>query len=90
MPLVEEGPHNKFGSAVFIRNDLRVINVSIWETKNIDFLTVKLHDVVIHLLYKLHVKPFVLPSLGSRQCGKVFCVKNEEWAGHHILIHVIM
>ena len=42
MALVAEGPHNKHGSSVFIRDGLKVYNISVCEEENIKLITAEL------------------------------------------------
>ena len=50
MALVAERPHNKHGSSVFIRDGLRVNNISAYEEENVELITVELPGVV-HSMY---------------------------------------
>ena len=47
MALVAEGPHNKHGSSVFIRDGLKVNNISVCEEENVKLITVELPGVVL-------------------------------------------
>ena len=42
MALVAERPHNKHGSSVFIRDGLKVNNISVCEEENVELITVEL------------------------------------------------
>ena len=66
MALVAERPHNKHGSFVFIRDGLKVNNISVCEEENVELITVKLPGVVVHSMYKPPPEPFRLPVLGQR------------------------
>ena len=66
MALVAERPHNKQGSYVFIRDDLKVNNISVCEEENVELITVELPGVVLHSMYKPPPEPFRLPALGQR------------------------
>ncbi len=66
MTLVAERPHNKYGSAVFIRTDLKVKSVSVSEEENVELITVELPGVIVQSVYKPHKEDFVLPTLGHR------------------------
>ena len=66
MALVAERPHNKHGSSVFIRDSLKVNNISICEEGNVELITVELSGVIVHSMYKPPPEPFRLPALGQR------------------------
>ena len=66
MALVAERPHNKHGSSVFIRDGLKVNNISLCEEGNVELITVELSDVIVHSMYKPPPEPFRLPALGQR------------------------
>ena len=60
MTLVGERPHNKYRSASFIRDDLKVISVT--AANHVEVITAKLSDVVVHSVYKPHTDcPAILP-----------------------------
>ena len=42
MSLVAERPHNKYGSAVFIRDDLKVKGISICKEDDVELITIEL------------------------------------------------
>ena len=52
MALVAERPHNKHGSSVFVRDGLKVNNMSVCEEDNDEPITVELPGVVVHSVYK--------------------------------------
>ena len=66
MALVAECPHNKYGSSVFIRDGLKVSNISVCEEENVELITVQLPGVVVQSMYKPPPEPFRLPALGQR------------------------
>ena len=66
MTLVAERPHNKHGSSVFIRDCLKVNNISVCEEENVELIIVELPGVVVHSMYKPPPQPFRLPTLGQR------------------------
>ena len=66
MTLVAERPHNKHGSSVFIRDGLKVNNISVCEEGNVELITVELPRVVVHSMYKPPSEPLRLPALGQR------------------------
>ena len=63
--LVAERPH-KHSSSVFIRDGLKVNNISVCEEGNVELVTVELPGVVVHSMYKPPPEPFRLPALGQR------------------------
>ena len=66
MALVAERPHNKHGSSVFIRDGLKVNNISVCEEGNVELITVELSGVIVHSMYKPPPVPFRLHALGQR------------------------
>ena len=65
MALVAERPHNKHGRSVFIRDGLKVNNISVCEEENVELIIVEL-SVIVHSMYKPPPEPFRLPTLGQR------------------------
>ena len=63
MSLVAEGPHNKYGSAVFIRDNQKVKRISICEEDDVELITIELCNAIIQSVYNPHNKPFLLPPL---------------------------
>ena len=63
MSLVAERPHNKYGSAVFIRDDLKVKGISICEEDDIELITIELCNAIIQSVYKPPNKQFLLQPL---------------------------
>ena len=66
MELVAERPHKKHGSSVFIRDGLKVNNISVCGEGNVELITVKLSGVIVHSMYTPPPEPFRLPALGQR------------------------
>ena len=66
MALVAERPHNKHGSSVFIRDGLKVNNISVCEEGNVELITVELSGVIVHSMYKPPPEPFRLLALWQR------------------------
>ena len=52
MALVNERPHNKHGSSVFVRDGLKVNSITVCEEDNVKLITVELPGVVVHSLYQ--------------------------------------
>ena len=66
MTLLAERPHDKYGSAIFIRDDLKVKSISATAVNHVDMITTELPDVVVHSVYKPPSDHFVLHPLGHR------------------------
>ena len=66
-----ERPHDKYGSAIFIRDDLKVKSISVTAANHVEVITAELPDVVVHSVYKPPIKQFVLPSLGHRNLPQI-------------------
>ena len=64
MSLIVERPHNKYGSAILIRDDLKVTNVHESVQGNIEVITIVMPGVAVHSVYKPPNEQFKLPSLG--------------------------
>ena len=50
----------------FIRDGLKVNNISVCNEENVELITVELPGVVVHAMYKPPPEPFRLPVLGQR------------------------
>ena len=66
MSLVDERPHNKYGSAILIRDDLKVDNAYERVQGTVELITTVMSGVVVHSLYKPPNDQFTLPALGHR------------------------
>ena len=66
MSLVVERPHNKYGSADFIRDDLKMKGISICEEDDVELITIELYNTIIQSVYKPPNKQFLLPPLQQR------------------------
>ena len=64
--LVAERPHNKHGSSFFVRDGLKVNNISVCEEENVEYITVELPGVFADSMYKPPPGPFLLLLLGQR------------------------
>ena len=64
MSVIADCPHNKDGSAILIRNDLKVKNASVRAEGNVELITVVMHGVAIRSVYKLRYENFTIPALG--------------------------
>ena len=83
MTLVAERPHDKYGSAIFIRDDLKVKIISVTAANHVEVITAELPDVVVHSVYKPPSEQFVLPPLGNRSLPQIvigdFNSHNTIW-----------
>ena len=68
MSLVVERPHNKYGSAILIREDLKVENVYERVQGTVELITIVMSGVVVHYVYKPPNDQFVLPALDIETC----------------------
>jgi len=68
---VAERPHDKYGSAIFIRDDLKVKSVSVSAANNVEVITAELPNVVVHSVYKPPGEQFVFPPLGHRSVPQI-------------------
>ena len=66
MSLVAARPHNKYGSAILIREDLQVENVYERVQWTVELTTIVMSGIVVHSVYKPPNGQFVLPALGHR------------------------
>ena len=66
MTLVAERLHDKYGSAIFIRDDLKLKSISVTAANHVEVITAELPDVVVHSVYKPPSEQFVLTPLGHR------------------------
>ena len=71
MTLIVELPHDKYGSAIFIRDDLKVNSISVAAANHIDVITAELPDVVVHSVYVPPSEQFVLSTLGHRSLRQI-------------------
>ena len=66
MSLVVERPHNKYGSAILIRSDLKVKKIYERVQGTVEIITMGMSGVVVHYVYKPPNDLFELPTLGHR------------------------
>ena len=68
MTLVAERPHDKYGSVIFIRDDLKVNSISVTAANHVE-----LPDVVVHSVYKRAVcTPFIGTQKHTPDCNMRF------------------
>ena len=58
-----------YGSAILIRDDLRVEKISVRTLGTVELLTIVMPGVVVHSVYKPPNDQFQLPALGHRNPG---------------------
>ena len=63
MSLVVEPLHNKYESAVFIRDDLKAKGISIREEVDVELITINLCNAIMQSVYKPPNNQFLLPPL---------------------------
>ena len=66
MSLVAEHPHNKYGSAILIRDDLKVDNFYERVQGTVELITIVMSGIVVHSVYQPPNNQFVHPALGHR------------------------
>ena len=66
MSLVVERQHSKYGSAILIRNDLKVKKIYEIVQGTVELITIVMPGVVVHSVYKPPNDQFELPALGHR------------------------
>ena len=71
MTLVAERSHDKYGSAIFIGDNLKVKSISATAVNHVEVITAELPDVVVHSVYKPPSEQFVLPPLGHRSLPQI-------------------
>ena len=71
MTLVAERPHVKYGSTIFIRDNLKLKSISVTAANHVEVITAEHPNVVVHSVYKPPSEQFVLPPLGHRSIPKI-------------------
>ena len=66
MTLVAECPHDKYGSVIFIRDNLKMKSISVTAANHVVVITTELPDLVVHSVYKPPIDQFVLPDCNRR------------------------
>ena len=83
MALVAESPHNKYGSAVFIKKDPKVNSISVCKQGTVELITVEMSGVAVHYVYKPPTEPFILLALGHSNLPHIvigyFNRHNNTW-----------
>ena len=83
MALVAERPHNKHGSSVFVRDGLKVNNISVCEEVNVEFIAVELPGVVVYSVYKPPAEQFLLPPPGNRNMPDSDSIFRRSLLGYY-------
>ena len=83
MSIVAARLQDKYGSAIFIKDDLKVNSISVTASNHVEVITAELPDVVVHSVYKPPSEQFVLPPLGHRSLPHIvigdFNSHNTIW-----------
>ena len=82
MTLIPERPHNKYGSANFIRDDVKVKSISVATASYVEGITAVLPNVVVHSVYNPPSEQFVIPPLGQRSLPQIVM---EEFNSHNTM-----
>ena len=77
MSLVDERPH-KYGSAILIRDGLKVDNVYERVQGTVELITIVMSGVVVHSVYKPQNDKFALPALGHRDLPQRFATHSNR------------
>ena len=81
MSLVSDRPHNKCGSAILSRDDLKVENVY---EGIVELIKIVMFEVVVHNVYKPPNDQFAPPALGHRDLPHIvmgdFNIHSTSWA----------
>jgi len=65
MQPVIKRPHGKYGSAIFVREDLNIISAKLSEELDIKIQTIEIQNCTITSTYKPHVTPFAFHDPGN-------------------------
>ena len=80
MSLVAECPHNKYGSAILIRDDLKVDNVYERVQGTVELITIVISGVGVHSVYKSPNDQFAIPALGHKDLSHIVIRDfNRQW-----------
>ena len=74
MTCIAELPHDKYGSAIFVKERTTVKSIHTDEQNNIETLSVNLRSIVITSVYKPPATPFKLPPLLQPHKNKIVIV----------------
>ena len=81
LTLVAEQPHDKYGSAIFIRDNLKVNSISAIAINHVEVFTTELAHVVVHYVYKPPSMQFVFPP--GTQKPTPDCNRRFQQPQHH-------
>ena len=86
MSLVVERPHNKYGSAILIRNDLKVKMIYERVQGTVEIMPIVMPGVVVHSVYKPPNDLVELPALGHKNLPHIvigdFHSHSTTWWGY--------
>ena len=83
MSLVVERPHSKYGSAILIRNGLKVKKIYERVQGTVELITIVMPGVVVYSVYKPPNDPFELPALGHRNLPHIV---SRNFMREHITV----
>ena len=63
MSIVAVHPHNKYGSTIFIRDDIKMKGISIHEEDDVELITIELCNAIIQSVSTPPNKQFILPPM---------------------------
>ena len=67
MTLVAERPHNNYGSAVLIRDDLKVKGIYICEENDFELITIELYNAIIQSVLQTTKQTVHITTIASRE-----------------------
>ena len=70
MKMVIERPHEKYGSAIYVKPDLVITSTSMTENNDIEILTVNIGSITITSVYKPPTRQFQFDNPDSLDCNK--------------------
>ena len=77
--MIAERPHNKYGSAILIRVDLKIENVNERVQRIVELITIVMPGIVVHSVYKPPNNPFELPVFGYRVLPHITLYNHTTW-----------
>ena len=83
MTLITERPHDKYGSAIFIRDDLKVKSISVTAANHVEVITAELPDVVVHSVYRQPgavCTPSIMTQKTTSDCNRK-CQQSQHHMG---------
>ena len=86
MSLVVERPHSKYGSAILIRNDLKVKKIYERVQGIVELITIVMRGVVVHSVYKPPNDPLGTPSSGPQK-PTTYCDLRFQQPQYYVGLH---